>query len=349
MKRPLLVAALAALAGLAACGKQEAAAPAAAPKTELLVYTATEAEELPGLKKAFEEANPTLSVNWVRDSTGIITARLLAEKDHPQADVIWGLAVSSVIVLKQAGMLEPYAPPGLANLDARFIDADSPPSWTGTDVFEAAICVNTVEAEKRKLPIPQSWADLTSPVYKGQLSMPSPASSGTGFLSVVGWIEQFGNDKAWIFMDQLHANMARYTHSGAKPCKEAAAGEIAIGIGLGFTAAKQIAKGAPLTIIYPTEGVGWDMESTAIVKGTAKLAAAQRLVDFAISKRANELYNEAYPVIAYKGIAKPVPNYPADVESKMIKMDFNWAATHRQEVLGEWIRRYDAKSEPKTP
>ena len=344
MNRFLLAASVAAL--LAACGKQEASAPAA-PKTELMVYTATEAEELPGLKKAFEEANPGVSINWVRDSTGIITARLMAEKDHPQADVIWGLAVSSVILMKQAGMLEPYAPPGLANLDARFIDSDTPPSWTGTDVFEAAICVNTVEVEKRKLPVPQTWADLTKPVYKGQISMPSPASSGTGFLAVVGWLEQFGQDKGWAYMDALHENMARYTHSGAKPCKEAAAGELPIGVGLGFTAASQIGKGAPLTIIYPTEGVGWDMESTAIVKGTAKLEAAKKLVDFAVSQRANELYNQAYPVIAYKGIAKPVPNYPADVAGKLIKMDFNWAATHRAEVLNEWTRRYDAKSEPK--
>lgn len=346
MRRVLAAAGIAALA-LAACTRQDQPAPPP-PKTELLVYTATEAEELPGLKKAFEEANPDLSINWVRDSTGIITARLLAEKDHPQADVIWGLAVSSVIVLKQVGMLQPYAPQGLANLDARFIDTDQPPSWTGTDVFEAAICVNTVEAAKRKLPIPASWSDLTKPVYKDQITMPSPASSGTGFLAVVGWIEQMGEAKAWAFMDKLHANMARYSHSGAKPCKEAASGETPIGIGLGFTAAKQIGKGAPLTIIYPTEGVGWDMESTAIIRGTPKLEAAKKLADFAVSRRANELYNEAYPVIAYKGIAKPVANYPTDVESKMIKMDFVWAATNRPKVLGEWTKRYDAKSEPKT-
>ena len=46
----------------------------------LLVYTALEADQLKAYKTAFEKAHPDIEIRWVRDSTGIITAKLLAEK-----------------------------------------------------------------------------------------------------------------------------------------------------------------------------------------------------------------------------------------------------------------------------
>ena len=67
-----------------------------AQKTKLTVYTAIENEQLDPFKKAFEADNPAIEIAWVRDSTGVMTAKLIAEKDNPRADVIWGLAASSV-------------------------------------------------------------------------------------------------------------------------------------------------------------------------------------------------------------------------------------------------------------
>ena len=68
------------------------AMPAVAQKTVLSVYSALENDQLGPYKKAFEAAHPDIEIAWVRDSTGIITARILAEKDNPRADVIWGLS-----------------------------------------------------------------------------------------------------------------------------------------------------------------------------------------------------------------------------------------------------------------
>ena len=116
-------------------------------KTELTVYTALEAEQLQTYKKAFEQANPDIEIKWVRDSTGIITAKLLAEKNRPQADVVWGLAASSLAILDQQGMLESYAPKDLDKIGKHYRDAANPPAWVGMDVWAATICFNTVEAE----------------------------------------------------------------------------------------------------------------------------------------------------------------------------------------------------------
>ena len=89
------------------------------------------------------------------------------------------------------------------------------------------------------------------------------------------------------------------------------------------------------------------MEATAIVAGTANLEAAQTLVDWSITKTANEMYNTGYAVVAMPGVAKPVEHFPDNLLDKMIKNDFEWAANNRKAILEEWQKRFDAKSEPK--
>lgn len=316
--------------------------------TRLTVYTAFETEQLAPYKAAFEKANPDIEIQWVRDSTGIVTARLLAEKANPQADVVWGLAASSLLILDQQGMLEPYAPKGLESIKPNFKSDKIPPTWVGVDAWMAAICYNTIEGAKAKLPKPASWADLLGPEYKGMITMPNPASSGTGFLTVSGWIQSMGEPAAWAYMDKLNENIAAYTHSGSKPCKQAAAGEYPLGISIEYTGASLKTKGAPIEVVLPTEGSGWDMEATAIVKGTDDMAAAQALADWAVSKEANELYNNYYAVVAMRGVSKEIPNYPEDAEARMIpNNDFAWAAENRDRILAEWTKRYDSKSEAK--
>lgn len=320
---------------------------AAKAETELTVYTAVEAEDLKKYAAKFNEDHPDIKIKWVRDSTGIVTAKLLAEKNNPQADVVWGLAATSLLLLKSEGMLEAYAPKGVEKLDSKFVDGSNPPAWVGMDAWVASVCYNTVEAAKHNLTPPKTWKDLTDAKYKGHVIMPNPNSSGTGFLDVSSWLQMFGEEGGWKYMDALHQNIARYTHSGSKPCKLAAAGEIPIGVSFAFRGAKSKAAGAPLEIIVPEEGVGWDMEATAIVAGTSKLDAAKTLVDWSITKKANEMYNAGYAVVAMPGVAKPVKHFPENLLEKMIKNDFEFAANNRKRILGEWQKRYDSKSEPK--
>ena len=322
----------------------------ASAQTRLTVYTALEAEELEPLRKAFVAEHPDIDIDWVRDSTGIITAKILAEIDagNPQADVFLGTSATSLLVVDEKGMLLPYAPGGLDKLDSKVRDSRDPPHWVGVDAYAAAICYNTVEAEKFKLPKPESWQDLLDPVYKDHLVMPNPNSSGTGFLTVSSWLQLMGEDDGWKFMDAIHENMARYTHSGSKPCRLAAAGEHPIGISFAFRGAKLKAKGAPLDIILPKEGVGWEVEASGILKTSKKIEAAKKLMDWHISPAAMAVYNEFLPILAIPELAKPVEHFPENMQEAMIENDFGWAASNRASILGEWQKRYDAKSEPKS-
>jgi len=314
----------------------------------LTVYTAVEAEDLKKYAARFNEDYPDIQIKWVRDSTGIVTAKLLAEKNNPKADIIWGLAATSLLLMKKEGMLHPYKPVGLEKLDAKFRDKGAAPHWTGMDAWVAAVCFNTVEAKKHGLSAPRSWQDLTQVQYKGHIAMPNPNSSGTGFLDVSSWLQIFGETGGWEFMDNLHENIDHYTHSGSKPCKQAARGEVVIGVSFAFRGAKSKAKGAPLEIIIPSEGIGWDMEATAIVKGTKKLKAAQALADWSVTEKANKMYNEGYAVIAIPELAREVKYFPPGILDAMINNKFEWAAKNRKRILKEWQGRYDSKSEPKS-
>ncbi|GAA5232173.1 putative 2-aminoethylphosphonate ABC transporter substrate-binding protein [Verticiella sediminum] len=315
--------------------------------TILTVYTALEADQIKAYQAAFEKQHPDIKIQWVRDSTGIITAKLLAEKNNPKADAIWGLAGTSLGLMAKEDMLQPYAPKGLAQIADNMRDSAAEPTWVGMDAFASAICVNTIEAEKQKLPMPTSWQDLTRPEYAGKIVMPNPASSGTGFLDVSAWLQLFGEEKGWAYMDALHRNIGSYTHSGSKPCNMAAAGEFPIGISFDYRAAKLTADGAPIVAVFPSEGLGWEVEAAAIVKGTKNLDAAQKLADFSASREANELYKANFAVLAIPEVATANPHLPADLSQRLIKNDFVWAASNRERIIAEWTQRYDGKSEPK--
>lgn len=320
----------------------------AAAATELTVYTAIEADQLQAYKQAFETDNPGITINWVRDSTGIVTAKLLAEKANPQADVIWGLAATSLMLLDNEGMLLGYPPAGLDKINPKFRDSRAEPTWVGMDVWSSAICFNTFEAGAKNLTAPASWQDLTKPEYAGMITMPNPSSSGTGYLMVSAWLQLMGEEKGWKYMDALHQNVGAYTHSGSKPCRQAGAGEFPIGISFEYRASKTKEDGAPIDIIFPTEGIGWDMEATAILNTTKNPEAAKTLADWAASETANAIYAQGYAIVAIDGIAQPLEYVPTNLAEMLIENDFTWAAQNRERILQEWTARYDGKSEPRS-
>jgi iron(III) transport system substrate-binding protein len=331
-----------------ACLIVATALPAAA-ATELLVYTALEDDQIPVYVKSFKEQYPDIQLKFVRDSTGVIISKLLAEKDNPQADLVWGTAGTGLILLEEAGIVEPYAPKGLDRISPRFRDAKNPPTWVADDVFETGFCVNELELGAKKLPTPHSYADLVKPEYKGQIVMPNPASSGTGYLTVAGLMSLLGEEKAWEYLDKLDQNIAMYTHSGSKPCKMAGTGEFPIGITFGYRGVMQKRKGEPVSTVFPKEGSGWDCEANALIKKKDIKPEAKLFLDWAISNPVMVEYAKNYGILAAKDVPGfTIPEgYPADPLKQLIDVDLTWAAKNRARILTEWEKRYGAKSEAK--
>ena len=320
--------------------------PAALAATELTVYTAYENDDLKAYKAAFEKANPDITLNWVRDSTGVVTAKLIAEKENPRADVVWGLAVTSLLVLEDMDLLAPYAPKGLEKLSPKFRDPANPPKWLGNSGWICAIIFNEAEAKKKNAPKPATWKDLANPAYKGQVVMSHPASSGTGFMYVSAWLQLYGEAEGWKFMDALHQNVARYMHSGSAPAAVAAKGEYLIGLGFDVRGSRLKEEGAPIDVIMPKDGLGWDMNAMAIIKGTKKAEAARRLMDWGVTEEANRLYGSTRAIAAIPGFAKPLAHLDKNMDERIMKQDFAWAAKNRARILAEWEKRYGSKADP---
>jgi iron(III) transport system substrate-binding protein len=320
-----------------------------AKRPRLVVYTAAEADQLPAYEASFHKAHPEVDVLWVRDSTGVITAKLLAEKKAPQADAVFALAATSMIELDREGLLQPYAAKGAERLEPRFRDGQTPPHWNGEALYSVAVCVNTDEAKKHNLPMPASWEDLTKPVYRGMISMPNPASSGTGLLAVGAWLQMLGEDKGWDFMQRLDRNVAAYAHSGSKPCKDAARGEIPIGVSIDFRAAEEKTQGLPIAVVIPSEGIGWELEATGLIKGAHNPEAAKALVDWAMSPEAMRLYAKNLALVADPAVSSPPPGLPSDYARHLAPIDLRWTAANRDRIIDTWTRRFGSKSPQAEP
>jgi len=315
------------------------AAPALAQKQTVVVYTAIENEQIAEYMKALNKTLPNLELKMLRLSTGDISARFMAEKDNMQAEAIWGVGATNILIFKNAGLLEPYSPKGLDKILPLFRDKANPPSWVGMDIYMSAFCVNTEVTKKNNLPMPVSWADLTKPAYKGQVVMPNPASSGTGYLSVASVLQRMGEAEGWKYLDALDKNIAEYTKSGSKPCKDAAAGERAIGVSFEYVALEMKKKGSPVAMVLPKEGSGYEMEANALTKKGAKNAAAKQFLDWAASDEAMALYAKYFAAVAVAGM--PVPEgLPKDISKVVYPNDFDWSAKNRDRILAEWQKRY---------
>lgn len=317
----------------------------AADRTELRVYGSIEVDEVDEWVSAFEQANPEIKLTLVRGSTGVLTARVLAEAAAPQADVIWRLADSSLIQFERRGMLEPYAPQGWEAIAAAFRPRSSPPMWVGHVGYMGVVCVNTTEMRRLGLATIQSWRDLLEPKLKGRIVMPSPASSGTGLLHAMSWLTLYGEAEGAEFAKALNTNIAHYTTSGSKPCSMVASGEFPIGLSFSTRAAALKAQGAPIELVFPREGVGRDIEGSAILKGTGKLRAAQRFMDWVTGPQAMRLYGVRYPLLG-NGAPHAPAFHPASPQSLVVPMNSYFVATERDAVIRRWEQIAASKTEP---
>src|SRR3954469_20419230 len=254
------------------------------------VYTALEEDEIADYVKAAKADLPDVEIKVLRLSTGDLGARILAEAGNPQHDVIWGWAVTNMLDPRITALLEPYAVKGADTLPTSAKGADG--LWFASTGYVTAFCVNTELLKAKNLPMPTSWQDLTNPVYKGEIVLPNPVSSGTGYMQLAGILQSKGEENGWKFLKALDGNVAQYIKSGSKPCKAARSGEFAIGGSLAFAAIKSIEEGFPVKMVIPTDGAGYELEASALMKAAKNKDDAKRFLDWTLSANTATLYTK---------------------------------------------------------
>jgi len=305
---------------------------------EITVYTALEEDDVRVYLAEFAKAKPNTKVNLLRLSTGDLIARVLAEKANPRHDVIWGTALTQMVDPRILEMAERYRPAGVDAVKTQFKDPEN--RWFATTGYFAGFCVNTEVLKKNNLPMPTSWQDLLNPVYKGQIVMPNAASSGTGYLQIVSLLQMKGEEKGWQYLKDLDKNMAQYIKSGSRPCKMAATGEYAIGLSFAFSGVKQIMEGYPIKLVIPSEGAGYEIEVSMLMKSSKNKEDSKQFLDWLLTLDAAKLYGERAEMSSVPG-AKPTEavlkaGLPTDVSSVLYKMDFDASAKNKDRILAEW-------------
>ncbi|CUH76607.1 Putative 2-aminoethylphosphonate-binding periplasmic protein precursor [Tritonibacter multivorans] len=279
----------------------------------LTVYTSQPNADAQRTVDAFMAANPGTDVEWVRDGTTKLMARLRAEIEagSPQPDVLLIADTVTLEGMAQEGLLTAYQSPEAAAYDPALYSADG--YYHSTKLITTGIVYNTgVETA------PVSWADLKDAALKGQIAMPSPLYSGAALIHLATLTGD--KDLGWDYYNQLASNDARAKGGNGGTFKAVAAGEKPYGMVVDFLAIRNKAQGSPVEFVFPEEGVSYVTEPVAILSTAKNLEAAQSFVDFVLSQQGQDLVLEMGYIPARNGMGVP-EGFPAREDIKLMAFD----------------------------
>ena len=337
---------LAALALLAAAGLGGAAARAQG-TGQLTVYCSVQEEWCRPMMAAFERANPGVRVAMTRRSSGETLTQIRAESANPRGDVWWGGTGDPHLQAAQENLTQEYRSPRLGELHEWATRQAEQSGFRTVGVYAGALgySYNAPELARRRLAAPRCWADLVRPEFRDEVQVADPNTSGTAYTMLATLVQVMGEEPAMQYLRALHRNVNQYTRSGAAPARAAATGETLVGITFLHDAVTQKVAGAPVEIVAPCEGTGYEVGSMSIVRGARNLDVARRFYDFALSAEAQALGAEARSYQLPSNRAAPIPPEAPRFEAvRLIDYDFaRWGdAAERTRLLQRWDREVRA-------
>ena len=280
---------------------------------ELIVYTSQPNKDAQQTVDAFNKVHPDVKVEWIRDGTTKVMAKLRAEfaAGAPNPDVLLIADAVTMAGLKKEGRLMAYAEAPVKPYKKGIYDADK--YYFGTKLLTTGIVYNTSAPMK-----PKSWQDLLKPEAKGLIAMPSPLTSGAALIHLATLTDH--PKLGWDYYKQLAAHGARAKGGNGGTLKAVAGGEKLYGMVVDFLPIRAKAKGSPVQFVFPTEGVSAISEPVAILKTTKNLEAAKAFVDFLLSEEGQKLasrqgYMPAHPKV------KPPPGFPSLSKITIMPLD----------------------------
>ena len=312
-------------------------------RTTIVVYTAMDRPQLDAFLQDFYAEVSDIQLEIVRDSTDAIAERLIAERGAPYADVVWGVAATSLLGPDIRPQLAAYSAAGVGRVRAPYRDPRAPPTWIGIAASASALCVNVPQLDHFGLAPPKSLAELADPKFRGLIAMASPKTSSAGYATLSNLVQRLGEELTFQFLGALDRNVAVYTRSGATPCKLAREGTSPIGISFDAAAVAQL---PVVTLILPSEGPGWEVEASALVAKPDVLPAAKKFLDWTLGDHAMATYGQYYGVLSVTTGTQPPRGFPADLESRLGPNDLEQAALDRRRLIDRWQAAFGAKTEP---
>lgn len=300
---------------------------------KVTLYSHNTQEEMQSFVDALK-ADTGIEAEFLTMSSEEIWSRIKAEKPNVGASLQWGMLHSLGFLADEEDLLEPYDSPEWKDVPEQFKDPDG--KWYGWSFWFNILAVNTDLLEELGLDKPTSWADLIDPQYKGEIVMPNPGNSGTGFLIVSTLIQLLGEEEAWAYLTELDKNVALYTQSGTQPAQMAAQGEFAISITWDQAAFDRADEGYPIEAIVPEEGVGFDLDVAWIYKDAKNMEQAKKVIDYIGSEKGMQAAGEHRSMVTKPGVEGAI-----DFEPNLIDYDAVWAAENRDRIMDKWSETFD--------
>ncbi len=277
-----------------------------------------------------------IKVNFIRFSSGEALTRIVAEKDNPQVDVLFGGPADTFAAGISKGIFEPYTPKYDSAIPAKYKDPNH--YWVGVAVDPLCFMTNNKFLKNNNLQAPTSWQDLLNPAYKNGLQMADARTSGTAISRMLSLNSIMGEDASFAYQRQLHQNVQLYTKSGGGGCLPIANGQAASGIFFLVDAMEMKQQGYDVTITYPKEGTVYAVEAMAMIKGSKQPELAKQFLDWASSQNMQNLYETkklnyvpADPTIKLSDPAMDVSKV------NLIEVDIAKAGEDRERLVQRWI------------
>jgi iron(III) transport system substrate-binding protein len=311
------------------------------------VYCSNQIERCQPAAAEFQKATG-IKVNLTQKSSGETLAQIRAEKENPRGDIWYAGTGDPHLIAAEEGLTVPYESPNLAKVHPWAKSQWEASGKRSTGVYSGALGfgVNKELFAKKNLPLPQCWADLTKAVYKGEIQMANPNSSGTAYTMVATMVQIMGEEKAFDYMKTLHANINSYARSGAGPIKAAGRGETGMAIVFLHDVATEIDAGFPLEMVSPCEGPGYEIGSISMIRGGRNTEQAKKFYDWALTADAQKLYYTGGKSFQTpSAVDAPLPPGAPDITKiKLIDYDFvkYGSASERRRLLDRWDREVGA-------
>lgn len=309
------------LAVFVSCGKR---------KEKIIIYSSAEEYSIAYLQSRLNEEFPEYDIVVEYMSTGNHAAKLLAEKTTTDIDIIHDLEYGYLAKLAEEDVLA-----DLSEYDFGIYMEDTVES--DRYIIECrnggAVILNTKVLEEKGLAEPTSYQDLLKPEYKGLISMPNPKASGTGYMFLKSLVNEWGEEAAFEYFDQLTPNVLQYTSSGSGPVNALVQGEVAVGLGMTAQAVLQINKGVPLKVVYFEEGSPFSLYGQAMVKGKETRECVKRVFDFMIETYSYENNEKFLPEKIFKDKDYTLENYPENIVYSDMS---NNTIAEKERLLAKW-------------
>jgi len=287
----------------------------------------------------FEKATG-IKVNFIRFSSGEALARVIAEKNNPRIDVLFGGPVETFAAGIKEGIFQSYKSPSFDKLPARFKHADG--QWTAIADDPLVFMTNAGFLKSKGLQPPASWDDLLNPAYKNQLQMADARTSGTAVTRIFSVLEVNKRDeeKTFAYLKKLRQNVQLYTKSGGGGTLPVGLGQAGGGIFFIVDALETKAKGYDVVISFPKEGIGSSAEAIALIKGAKNPEGGKKLIDFATSAAMqSKLADHKVNFVPANPDVKTEASLAAVLKGATIfPIDDEYAGANRKRIVDRWVK-----------